>query len=150
MPVITLFLRDGLFLFFGVLVYTLIEILIWNKGRQTLVEVPINPAIAMHTVLGARILLNIKNLTNKVHDGTISPIQVSTISYPHRLVDAQARIPWYLETGEEHEENLEDWNEEHINLKHIPTQLRKVRTITAATGDNIPQMMVPIPYETTI
>jgi hypothetical protein len=56
-------------------------------------------------------LLNIKNLTNEVHDGTISTIQVSTISYPNRSVATQARIPWYLKTGEEHEEHLEELNE---------------------------------------
>ncbi|KAJ7788480.1 hypothetical protein B0H14DRAFT_2628226 [Mycena olivaceomarginata] len=107
MPVITLFLRDGVFFFFAVLLYTVIEIIIWNKGRDTLVEVPIK----LHTVLGARILLNIKNLTNEVHDGTVSTIQVSTISYPHRSAATQARIPWYLKTGEEHEEHLEELNE---------------------------------------
>jgi hypothetical protein len=37
-----------------------------------------------------------------------------------------------------------------INLKCIPAQLREARTVGSATGDNIAQTMVPVPYETTI
>ncbi|KAF8208423.1 ribosomal protein L21e-domain-containing protein [Mycena galopus ATCC 62051] len=37
-----------------------------------------------------------------------------------------------------------------VNLKRIPAQPREARTVAAATGDNIPQTMVPVRYETTI
>ncbi|KAJ7911745.1 ribosomal protein L21e-domain-containing protein, partial [Mycena leptocephala] len=37
-----------------------------------------------------------------------------------------------------------------INLKPIPAQPREARTVASATGDNIAQTMVPVPYETTI
>ncbi|KAF7347120.1 hypothetical protein MVEN_01466200 [Mycena venus] len=39
---------------------------------------------------------------------------------------------------------------ERVNLKRIPVQPREARTVASATGDNIPQTMVPVPYETTI
>jgi large subunit ribosomal protein L21e len=37
-----------------------------------------------------------------------------------------------------------------VNLKRIPAQPREARTVASATGDNIAQTMVPVPYETTI
>ncbi|KAF8174476.1 hypothetical protein K438DRAFT_1849001, partial [Mycena galopus ATCC 62051] len=105
MPVISLFLRDGGFLFFAVLLYTMVEIIIWNRlgKRPSLIEAP----IMCHAVVGARILLNIKNLGTEVNDDSFgapgSSVQLSTIS--HRPIarpgSAKTRVPWYLQTGEE-------------------------------------------------
>ncbi|KAF7335171.1 hypothetical protein MSAN_02350300 [Mycena sanguinolenta] len=39
---------------------------------------------------------------------------------------------------------------ERVNLKRIPAQPRAAHTVASATGDNIPQTMVPVRYETTI
>ncbi|KAJ6464094.1 hypothetical protein C8R45DRAFT_1220168 [Mycena sanguinolenta] len=101
MPVVTLFLRDGVFLFLTILVYTVAEIIIWNRGRQTLVEVPIIPAIVLHAIIGARILLNIKNLGTEVTDGSVPTMHLSTMFRRHRtaaakdrsLLDVTARLP---------------------------------------------------------
>ncbi|KAJ6541450.1 hypothetical protein B0H19DRAFT_1173224 [Mycena capillaripes] len=62
MLVITLFLRGGVFLFLTILLYTIVEIIIWNNGRPTLAQVPVIPATALHAVVS---LLNIKNLATE-------------------------------------------------------------------------------------
>jgi hypothetical protein len=51
-------------------------------------------------VVGARVLLNIKNLATEVNDVTIPTIELSDMSHRQRPVAAKARIPWYLQTGE--------------------------------------------------
>ncbi|KAF7333212.1 hypothetical protein MSAN_02428400 [Mycena sanguinolenta] len=50
MPVITLFLRDGVFLFLTILLYSIVELTIWHNGRPTLAQVPVIPATALHAV----------------------------------------------------------------------------------------------------
>ncbi|KAJ6460259.1 hypothetical protein C8R45DRAFT_1180375 [Mycena sanguinolenta] len=100
MPIVTLFLRDGVFLFLTILVYTVVEIIIWTRGRQTLVEVPIIPATVLHAIVGARILLNIKNLATEVTDDSVPTMHLSTMFRRHREAAAKDRIPWYLRTGE--------------------------------------------------
>ncbi|KAJ7866762.1 hypothetical protein B0H14DRAFT_2573198 [Mycena olivaceomarginata] len=96
MPVITLFLRDGVFFFLTILLITIVELVIWHNGRPTLAQVP----VMLHAVVGARVLLNIKNLATEVNDSTIPTVELSDISYRQRLFAAKARIPWYLQTGE--------------------------------------------------
>jgi len=39
---------------------------------------------------------------------------------------------------------------ESVNLKRIPAQPREARTVAAQTGENIPQTLYPVAYETTI
>ncbi|KAF8174438.1 hypothetical protein K438DRAFT_1980193 [Mycena galopus ATCC 62051] len=113
MPIVTQFLRDGV-LFLTILVSTTVELGIWIRGRQTLVEVPIIPAIVLHAVLGARILLNIKNLGTGSNDESVSTrIHLSTMSRRHRAARAKARVPWYLQTGEQSDK--EGVNEEDIH-----------------------------------
>jgi hypothetical protein len=51
-------------------------------------------------VVGARILLNIKNLATEVNDNTIPTVELSDLSHRQRPFGAKARIPWYLQTGE--------------------------------------------------
>ncbi|KAF8160538.1 hypothetical protein K438DRAFT_1859615, partial [Mycena galopus ATCC 62051] len=110
MPIVTQFLRDGVFLFLTILVYTAVELGIWFRGRPTLVEAP----IMLHAVLGARILLNIKNLgTGSNVDSVSTSIHLSTMSRRHRSAAARARVPWYLQTGEQ--SDGEGVNEEDIH-----------------------------------
>ncbi|KAJ6552193.1 hypothetical protein DFH09DRAFT_1280965 [Mycena vulgaris] len=106
MPVITLFLRDGIFLFFTILLYTIAELIIWITGRPSLVELP----NMLHAVVGARILLNIKNLGTEVNDITVPIMELSDIFRRHRSIAAKAHIPWYFQTGEQI--NSEGMNEE--------------------------------------
>ncbi|KAF8174447.1 hypothetical protein K438DRAFT_1848940 [Mycena galopus ATCC 62051] len=110
MPIITQFLRDGVFLFLTILVYTAVELGIWIRGRPMLVEAP----IMLHAVLGARILLNIKNLgTGSDVDSVSTSIHLSTMSRRHRSAAARARVPWYLQTGEQ--SDGEGVNDEYIH-----------------------------------
>ncbi|KAJ7284455.1 hypothetical protein C8J57DRAFT_1669522 [Mycena rebaudengoi] len=60
-PVITLFLRDGVFWF---LALVLVDIVLWHRGRVTLTEIPVVPTIGVIAVIGARVLLNIKKVTS--------------------------------------------------------------------------------------
>ncbi|KAF8160559.1 hypothetical protein K438DRAFT_1859664, partial [Mycena galopus ATCC 62051] len=107
MPIVTQFLRDGVFLFLTILVYTAVELGIWMRGRPTLVEAP----IMLHAVLGARILLNIKNLgTGSNVDSVSTSVHFSTMSRRQRSAAARARVPWYLQTGEQ--SDGEDVNED--------------------------------------
>ncbi|KAJ6549253.1 hypothetical protein DFH09DRAFT_1087008 [Mycena vulgaris] len=97
MPVITLFLRDGVFLFATILLLVTVEIILWHNGRPSLAEVP----PALNAVVGARILLNIKNLVNDSNN-TAPSIELSTgsVGFRHPRVVQKGRIPWYLQTGE--------------------------------------------------
>ncbi|KAJ7649868.1 hypothetical protein FB45DRAFT_1017301 [Roridomyces roridus] len=95
MPVVTLFLRDGVFLFLTILIYGAVEMAVWGTMRPTLSQVPILPATALHSVVGARILLNIKNLVGTEGQGSIS-ISVGTMTttgngtQAHQTVDLGA------------------------------------------------------------
>ncbi|KAJ7705411.1 hypothetical protein B0H17DRAFT_1193097 [Mycena rosella] len=100
MPLITLFLKDGVILFLLILVFSIVELTIWNNARPTLAQVPTIPGTSLSAVVGARVLLNIKNLATEVDDTTIPTIELSDISHRQRPFAAKARIPWYLQTGE--------------------------------------------------
>ena len=39
---------------------------------------------------------------------------------------------------------------ETVHLKRVQATPRTAHTVAAATGQNIPQTIVPVPYETTI
>jgi len=99
MPVVTLFLRDGLFLFMAIMLYSVAEIIIWDRARASLAQLPVIPATAIPAVVGARILLNIKNLASEVND-TATVTELTTISHPRPSLAMNARVPWYLRTGE--------------------------------------------------
>ncbi|KAJ7643307.1 hypothetical protein DFH06DRAFT_1333562 [Mycena polygramma] len=62
-PIIALFLRDGLFWFLAGLLVSIVEIVLWDKSRPTLAEIPVIPATAGIAMIGARVVLNIKNIT---------------------------------------------------------------------------------------
>ncbi|KAJ6479363.1 hypothetical protein DFH09DRAFT_1108140 [Mycena vulgaris] len=97
MPVITLFLSDGVFLFATILLLVTVEIILWHNGRPSLAEVP----PVLNAVVGARILLNIKNLANDSNN-TAPSLELSTgsVGFRHPRVVQKGRIPWYLQTGE--------------------------------------------------
>ncbi|KAJ7112009.1 hypothetical protein C8R44DRAFT_742348 [Mycena epipterygia] len=79
-------------------VYTLVEIVIWHNGHPTLAQVPVLPATAINAIVGARLLLNIKNLASATNDETVPTVEMSNISHPRRR---KVHLPWYLQTGEE-------------------------------------------------
>ncbi|KAJ7614013.1 hypothetical protein FB45DRAFT_260623 [Roridomyces roridus] len=101
MSMITLFLRDGVFLFLWLVVVATAEIIIWRKDRPTLAEIPIIPATAIPAVLAARILLNIKNLAYHT-DSTVAgtSIEFTTVLSQSLPPSRGIRVPWYLRTGE--------------------------------------------------
>ncbi|KAJ7649823.1 hypothetical protein FB45DRAFT_1075489 [Roridomyces roridus] len=98
MPMITLFLRDGLFLFLWIMLYSTAEIIIWHSARPTLAQIP----VVISAVFGGRILLNIKNLAYHTSNETVTTIELTTLSQslpvPRRA--GGNRVPWYLQTGE--------------------------------------------------
>ncbi|KAJ7616393.1 hypothetical protein FB45DRAFT_228766 [Roridomyces roridus] len=105
MPIVTLFLRDGVFLFLTILVYSAAELTIWSTLRPTLAEVVIMPAMALHSVVGARILLNIKSLVGTQCQGSLSTIPTTATRtamtfHTPPIPRAEERVPWYLRTGE--------------------------------------------------
>ncbi|KAF8876342.1 hypothetical protein BD779DRAFT_1560767 [Infundibulicybe gibba] len=62
MPVLSLFLRDGVFWFFAVFVTTLITFLNWRFGRASLTNVMNSPMIAVYTLVASRTLLNLRGI----------------------------------------------------------------------------------------
>ncbi|KAJ7649852.1 hypothetical protein FB45DRAFT_4982 [Roridomyces roridus] len=109
MPVISLFLRDGVFLFLAIMLVTTAEMIIWHKARPTLAQIPVVPATAVSAVLGGRILLNIKNLAyhNSNETGTTT-IEFTTIISQSLPPSRGNRVPWYLRTGEVNEIGCEE------------------------------------------
>ncbi|KAJ7649826.1 hypothetical protein FB45DRAFT_886097 [Roridomyces roridus] len=99
MPMITLFLRDGLFLFLWIMLYSTAELIIWHSARPTLAEIPIAPVTAISAVLGCRVLLNIKNLAHHNSNETGTTINDTVLSQS-LAVHRRNRVPWYLRTGE--------------------------------------------------
>ncbi|KAJ7471467.1 hypothetical protein B0H11DRAFT_2040145 [Mycena galericulata] len=58
MPLITLFLRDGVFWFLTIFAVSLAELIVWPRGRQSLAQA----MVPLNAVIGTRILLNLKRL----------------------------------------------------------------------------------------
>ncbi|KAJ7714472.1 hypothetical protein DFH07DRAFT_863365 [Mycena maculata] len=98
MPVVTLFSRDGVFLFLTIMLYSIVEIIIWSSTRASLAQVP----VIIPAVVGARILLNIKNLASEVNADAVPATELTTLSRSTRRqsLAANVRIPWHLRTGE--------------------------------------------------
>ncbi|KAJ6581115.1 hypothetical protein B0H19DRAFT_1251361 [Mycena capillaripes] len=59
-PIISLFLRDGVFWFLAILctflVLAVVEIVLWDRARPTLAQIPVVPATAINAVIGARVV----------------------------------------------------------------------------------------------
>ncbi|KAF7333721.1 hypothetical protein MVEN_02328500 [Mycena venus] len=100
MPIYNLFLRDGVFWFVAIFMTFLPEVVIWAAARQSLAELMIAPGLAVTSIIGSRVLLNIKrlktpqSLPTTTTTGATAPhfamgttIELDTIDYP-------SRIPW--------------------------------------------------------
>jgi len=96
MPIYNLFLRDGVFWFVAIFITFLPEVIIWAAARQSLAELMIAPGLAVTSIIGSRVLLNIhrlkppKTLPTTTTDTTLAmgtTIELDTIDYP-------SRIPW--------------------------------------------------------
>ncbi|KAJ7911377.1 hypothetical protein B0H13DRAFT_579395 [Mycena leptocephala] len=98
MPIYNMFLRDGAFWFVAIFITFIPEVVIWAAARQSLAELMIAPGLAVTSIIGSRVLLNIKALkpaqalpttttatTTGLPMGTT--IELDTIDYP-------SRIPW--------------------------------------------------------
>ncbi|KAJ7144505.1 hypothetical protein C8R44DRAFT_973975 [Mycena epipterygia] len=94
MPIYNMFLRDGIFWFVAIFVTFIPEVVIWARARQTLAELLIAPGLAITSIIGSRVLLNIKRLklakvlpTTATATALGTTIELDTIDYP-------SRIPW--------------------------------------------------------
>ncbi|KAJ7024764.1 hypothetical protein C8F04DRAFT_1301530 [Mycena alexandri] len=94
MPLISLFLRDGVFWFLTIFALSIAELIIWARGRPSLAQATVTPATILNAVIGARILLNLK----KVAVGEVVPTTVATTELFPGSRRELARQPWYLRT----------------------------------------------------
>ncbi|KAF8986836.1 hypothetical protein BDQ17DRAFT_1375714 [Cyathus striatus] len=65
MPVIRLFLRDGLFWFIAVLAFTVSQAVVLTRARVTLSQMMIPPTVAVYGTIGSRVVLNIRGFLLK-------------------------------------------------------------------------------------
>ncbi|KAJ7755914.1 hypothetical protein B0H16DRAFT_707945 [Mycena metata] len=100
-PIIALFLRDGVFWFLALVLVSVVEIVLWDRARPTLAQIPVVPAISLIAVIGARVVLNIKQISlNADMDmgvATVAEPEMDTV--PQRR-ERTERIPWYLRTND--------------------------------------------------
>ncbi|KAJ7064083.1 hypothetical protein C8F01DRAFT_1130294 [Mycena amicta] len=92
MPIYSLFLRDGVFWFIAIFMTFIPEVVIWARGRESLAELLIAPGLAISSIIGSRVLLNIKSLMRthtRLPAGTTAEsetaIEFDTIDYPSRI-----------------------------------------------------------------
>ncbi|KAJ7121432.1 hypothetical protein C8R44DRAFT_853061 [Mycena epipterygia] len=62
MPLVNLFLRDGIYWFLAVVAVNPPQIIIWAVARPTLTEMLIIPSIVVYSIIGSRVLLNIMEM----------------------------------------------------------------------------------------
>ncbi|KAJ7024161.1 hypothetical protein C8F04DRAFT_1132404 [Mycena alexandri] len=62
MPLMTLFLRDGLFWFLIIFALSIVELFVWARGRPSLAQLMVTPWTILNATVGARILLNLKKV----------------------------------------------------------------------------------------
>ncbi|KAJ7493622.1 hypothetical protein FB451DRAFT_1551048 [Mycena latifolia] len=62
LPIITLFLRDGIIWFIVVFGIDGEQMLIWATGRATLMQVLIIPCLVLYSLVASRVLLNVRSL----------------------------------------------------------------------------------------
>ncbi|KAJ7739912.1 hypothetical protein B0H16DRAFT_61962 [Mycena metata] len=100
-PIIALFLRDGVFWFLALVLVSVVEIVLWDRARPTLAQIPVVPAISLIAIIGARVVLNIKQISlNADMDmgvATVAEPEMDTV--PQRR-ERTERIPWYLRTND--------------------------------------------------
>ncbi|KAJ7745652.1 hypothetical protein B0H16DRAFT_1726700 [Mycena metata] len=108
MPLISLFLRDGVFWFLTIFAVSIAELILWARGRPSLAQAMSRDNAStvsnlfrtllifghsLNAVIGARILLNLKKVA--VAD-LVTTTVVTTELFPARR--ELAREPWYLRT----------------------------------------------------
>ncbi|KAJ7343806.1 hypothetical protein DFH08DRAFT_961950 [Mycena albidolilacea] len=78
MPLVNLFLRDGIYWFLAIVAVNPPQIILWSVARATLTELLVIPSIVVYSIIGSRVLLNILELmlVNPHRD----PYSVGTIS----------------------------------------------------------------------
>ncbi|KAJ7604297.1 hypothetical protein DFH06DRAFT_1254985 [Mycena polygramma] len=95
MPIYNMFLRDGVFWFVAIFITFIPEVVIWARARQSLAELLIAPGLAVTSIIGSRVLLNIKGLqppralptttTDATSRLAMGPtVELDTIDYPSR------------------------------------------------------------------
>ncbi|RDB22957.1 hypothetical protein Hypma_009766 [Hypsizygus marmoreus] len=75
MPIISLFLRDGVFWFVGVIVATVVTFMNWaTMSRSARVELLNTPCVVMFSLIASKTLMNIRRITiQDVIDGSVAP-----------------------------------------------------------------------------
>ncbi|KAJ7160383.1 hypothetical protein C8R46DRAFT_1223858 [Mycena filopes] len=97
MPIYNQFLRDGIFWFVAIFLTFIPEVVIWARARQSLAELLIAPGLAVTSIIGSRVLLNIKALrppeepqttatvTSATRLNVGTTIELDTIDYPSHV-----------------------------------------------------------------
>ncbi|KAF7352349.1 hypothetical protein MVEN_01198600 [Mycena venus] len=98
-PVIELFLRDGVFWFLALVLVSIVEIVLWDRARPTLAQIPVVPATSLIAVIGARIVLNIKYVASNANAAVATTAGPEPAGGPVRRAHAE-RVPWYLKTAD--------------------------------------------------
>ncbi|KAJ7131936.1 hypothetical protein C8R46DRAFT_1362562 [Mycena filopes] len=62
MPLVNLFLRDGIYWFLAVVAVNPPQIVLWAAARPTLTDLLIVPSIVVYSIIGSRVLLNIMEI----------------------------------------------------------------------------------------
>jgi len=96
-PVIALFLRDGVFWFLAVLLVSIVEIVLWDRARPTLAQIPVVPATSLMAVIGARVVLNIIKHATSNTDINVTTMTGHDLEMPVRRASGE-HVPWYLNT----------------------------------------------------
>ncbi|KAF7356949.1 Ribosomal-protein-alanine acetyltransferase [Mycena venus] len=68
-PIIAVFMRDGVFWFLALLLVSIVEIVLWDRARPTLAQIPVVPSTAFIAIIGARVVLNIKHVASNTLKG---------------------------------------------------------------------------------
>ncbi|KAF7304017.1 hypothetical protein MIND_00632900 [Mycena indigotica] len=97
MPIHALFLRDGVFWFIIIFVTFIPEIAIWARGRQSLAELLIAPGLAISSIVGSRVLLNIKSLGHSYPRLPESTTARNAVEFD--TIDYALSAPWRTTLG---------------------------------------------------
>ncbi|KAF7306454.1 Ribosomal-protein-alanine acetyltransferase [Mycena indigotica] len=113
MPLFSMFLRDGVLWFLFLLADCVSEFVIWSRARPTLAQTPVIFPTAIISVIGTRVIMNIKHALNDTDFGSSSygtsltlPTGLETStgtgsgSYSDRRPSKRSadNSPWYLRT----------------------------------------------------
>jgi len=73
-PIIAVFMRDGVFWFLTLLLVSIVEIVLWDRARPTLAQIPVVPSTAFIAIIGARVVLNIKYVASNAIKGEATTV----------------------------------------------------------------------------